>query len=344
MLSLANVTERVSRLTVFLAVAALSTTVAACQAQPRGEEPAQGDVFMGNASPAPSPSTGDPAGEVHPFEAVREMDASGDLLAVRTAGELRVGSLDEILGGAARAYPLDDVCGDVSANNEAFAVGCGQEIRLFTRAGEDRVSIEGDVPVTAAAVTGGGEIVAASRDAKDIRVLRDGEVQRTFPAARETDRLLATSRSGKPDAVVRLNNTDTTIQDLDWQGSRQGGTLRAGLGVGGAATGPEGMVLAADATGSQLLVYNTEDIIRLQMTAPVAEHPWAVAWDTQANLAWITSTATNTAEGYTLATGVPVKKKSFATVPDAQSLIALPDGTIVAASASGKGIQVVSPN
>lgn len=297
---------------------------------------------MGNATPAPSPEAQDPAGTVHPFAAISEIEAAGELLAVRAGSTLHVGTLDEIIAGSAATHSLDDACGDLSPNNATFVTACGSEIRLFTADGAETVAVE--EPATAAAVTTTGEILAASDNDSSVRVIRDGEVAETFTVARETDRLLAApSEDGTPDAVVRLNNFDTTIQDLDWQSGRQGGTLRAGLGVGQVSAAPQGTVLAADTTGSQLLVYNTDDVIRLQMTAPVAESPWAVAWDVPNELAWVGSTATNTAEGYSLATGVPIKQASFATIADAQSLAALPDGTLVLGSASGGGLQVVAP-
>jgi len=325
------------------AVAAVSAAalLAACQTQ---QEPGDGerDVFMGNATAAPSPASSTPAGTVHPFAAVSEMDATGDLLALRSGTELTVGTLDDVTSGRAKKYALDDACGAVSANNGTFVVACGHDIRMYSADGE--ATVHSDAPVSAAAVTTSGEVVAGSHDDKTIRVFRDGSQITAFDAARETDRILSAQRGGdREDAVVRLNNFDTTIQDLDWKGGRQGGTLRAGLGVGGVATGPHGLVLAADATGSQLLVYNTDDIIRLQMSAPVAESPWAVAWDDAQELAWVSSTATNTAEGYSLSTGVPVKKKSVPTVANAQSMVTLPDGTLLIASASGEGLQVVAP-
>ncbi len=333
----------VKKATLMVAAGCAAAALAACQSEPAQDDGQQKDVFMGNASAQPSPPSAGVAGKVYPSAAVTELDATGDLLALRTASELRVGTLDEITAGKGSSYPLDDACGDVSANNRTFVIACGDEIRLITESGENSVGT--DFPATAAAVTTGGEIIAGSREDNTVRVLRDGQTVSEFTVARETDRILAAPRGeGRPDAVVRLNNADTTVQDLDWQSGRQGGTLRAGLGVGGAATGPEGMVLAADATGNQVLVYNTEDIIRLQMTAPVAESPWAVAWELPEQLAWVSSTAVNKAEGYSLSTGVPIKHAGFATVADAQSMVALPDGTLVLASATGDGIQVVSPS
>ncbi len=342
MLGLEGVNVPARKLTVAAAALSAAALLAACQSNPAEDSGNGGDVYMGNATAAASPASSRPAGTVHPFDAVRDLDATGDLIAVRSGGELTVGTLEEITSGRGRKHTLDDACGDVTANNGTFVAACGNDIKLITSDGEQ--TVHSDSPVTAAALTASGEIVAGSHDDKTIRVFRDGKQTGDFDAARETDRILTAPRGGnRDDAVVRLNNFDTTIQDLDWKDGRQGGTLRAGLGVGGVAAGPHGLILAADATGGQLLVYNTDDIIRLQMSAPVGQSPWAVAWDNPKMLAWASSTATNTAEGYSLSTGVPVLKENFATVANAQSMVSLPDGTLLLASASGEGLQVVTP-
>ena len=67
------------------------------------------------------------------------------------------------------------------------------------------------------------------------------------------------------------------------------------------------------------------------------------AWDPAQRLAWVSSLAVNTATGYDISQGVPLKRAEFPTVADAQSIIALDDGTVVAASATGGGIQIVPP-
>lgn len=299
---------------------------------------------MGNATPEASPQAGEVAGQLHSFEAVADLDATGELVAVRTASELAVGTLDAVLDGSAERYPLDPACGDVSARDGTFAVACGSEVRLIDASGQTTFATS--APASVAAVTSTGEVLTGSADKRTIRVYRDGREIDSFSVARETDQLLTVPRAGQPDAAVRVNHFDTTIQDLDLSdigNGRQGGTLRVGLGVGGVATGGDGLVLAADNTGSQLLVYTATDIIRLQQSAPVAESPWGVAWDGEASLAWVTSTATNTATGYDISQGVPLERVSVPTVADARGVVALADGTLVVASASGGGLQVIAP-
>jgi len=298
-------------------------------------------VNMGDASPIESPPATDPAGEVHEYEPVLDLDTTDGLITVRTADAITVGTLDEILGNTAKSWPLEAECGDVSANAGVFAVGCGTTVRTFTTSGADELAVEH--PATTATVTTSGEILAASNEERNVWVYRDGELIKTISVARETDSIQAVPVDGKPDTVVRTNSFDTTIQDLDWTGGRQGGTLRVGLGVGKIAGGEQGLVLAADTTGNQLLVYTSDDIIRLHQTAPVPESPWDVAWDAADRLAWVASTSSNLVTGYDISRGVPLERAQLRTVADVHSTISLDDGTLLLASATGDGIQIITP-
>lgn len=320
-----------------------AAVLAGCGASPEAKiEEAGGEAAanMGSAEPAHSPAAAHPAGEVVDFEAVRDLDATDGVIGVRTDSALITGTLEDIRAGKGDRHELDSSCGEASANAGTFAVACDGEIRLF---GAQEQTIPTDRPVTVATVVSSGEVLAASDSERKVWVFRDGELADTFDVARETDQLQAARVDGQADSVVRTNRFDTTIQDLDWQGKRQGGTLRVGLGVGKIAAGDGGLVLAADSTGSQLCVYTTDSIVRLQQTAPVPDGPWDVAWDPAQRLAWVSSLAVNTATGYDISQGVPLKRAEFPTVADAQSIIALDDGTVVAASATGGGIQIVPP-
>lgn len=100
-----------------------------------------------------------------------------------------------------------------------------------------------------------------------------------------------------------------------------------------------GLLLASDTAGSQLLIYTRMDVIRLNQSMPVDASPWAVAWDPRANIAWVASTATNTVTGYTISTGEPVETARYSTVGNARSITVLDDSTLVVASHSGDGVQ-----
>ena len=300
---------------------------------------------MGNATPDPSPQALDFAGEVLPFDAIEDLDTTDGVIAVRTANELTVGTLAQLQDGSATAHPLARECGDVSANAGTFALGCGNSIMLVHADHPEQAdALDVEEHVTSATVTSSGDVLAGSNSERDVWLYRDGELADTFSVARETDQLQAVPVDGQADSVVRTNRFDTTVQDIDWGNGRQGGTLRAGLGVGKIAAGANGLLLAADATGDQLLVYTTDDIIRLHQMAPAPESPWDVAWDAHNQLAWVASTANNTATGYDISRGVPLQRGELATVGDAQSIATLDDATLLIASASGGGLQVVGPD
>lgn len=292
---------------------------------------------MGNAEPAQSPPTADAAGEVVPFPAVEDVEITEGIIGVRTDGTLLLGSLEEITGGRGSSFDLDDSCGDVTANEGAFAVVCGGTVRTFV--GADERSFTPEEPVTVAAPFHNGRVVAGSNETPKAWVFdSDGNQIDRITVARPTDFVLASG-----DAVVRLNRFDTTIQDIQLDKSRQGGTLRVGLGVGQAAFGEDGMVLASDATGGQLFVYTTDEVVRLHQTVPTDPSPWAVTWDPANKLAWITSTESNTVTAYDISKGVPREQRKLSTVADAQNMISLDDGTLLLASASGAGLQIIPP-
>lgn len=322
--------------------AATSLVLVACGSDVTGD---QLEESMGNATPDPSPQAADPAGTVFPFDAIEDLDTTDGVIAVRTANALTVGTLDQLRDGSAAAHPLSGECGDVSANAGTFALGCGTSIMLVRADDPGQAdTLDVDERVTSATVTSSGDVLAGSNSERDVWLYRDGELADTFSVARETDQLQAVPVDGQADSVVRTNRFDTTVQDIDWGNGRQGGTLRAGLGVGKIAAGANGLLLAADATGDQLLVYTTDDIIRLHQMAPVPESPWDAAWDNSNQVAWVTSTATNTATGYDISRGVPLQRGELATVGDAQSIATLDDATLLIASASGGGLQVVEPD
>lgn len=317
------------------AVLAGSALLLAACSQPPGVP--QDAPDMGNAEPAQSPPAGDIEGEKIDYPAVEDLEVTDGVIGVRADGVLRTGTLDEIKGGAGTTHELAESCGDVTANAGAFVTVCDGEIRVFT--GTDERTFTPDEPVTVAAPLPDGRVIAGSAEEAKVWVFdTDGNQTERITTARPSDFVLAGQ-----DKVVRLNRFDTTIQDIQLDKARQGGTLRVGLGVGQAKFGEDGLVLASDATGNQLLVYTTDEVVRLHQTVPTDPHPWAVAWDPANKLAWITSTEENTATGFDISKGVPLEQRKVGTVADAQHMISLDDGTLILASSSGDGLQIIPP-
>lgn len=312
---------------------------------------------MGNAEPVASPEAADPAGEVIDFDPIQDIDLvpatrtdteiKDGGLGVRAGDKLLVGDIDMLTSGNARETAIDPDAADISANAGKFAVARADhnEVELIDPAAPSNpntiVPVGDDVTV-AAPLFGGGIIAGSDTEERVWIYAEDGTELETFKVARPSDYLLAQEQTDDDDRVVRINRFDTTIQDLHVEG-HQGGTLRVGLGVGKVAFGENGMVLAADATGNRMLVYTTDEVVRLHQMVPSDGGPWDVAWDSKRRLAWVSSTETNTVTAYDLSQGVPLEKGKLNTVADAQSLIVLEDGSLVLGSASGDGLQVIDP-
>ncbi|MCZ9308644.1 hypothetical protein ACUY3K_01835 [Corynebacterium uberis] len=334
--------RRASAALVLICAAALT----ACQAQ-RDDSL---DPDMGNATPAASPAqpahpTGSTVALPAGFDHVTDMETSGNgSIAVRSGERLAVGSVKQFRERTPAVIDVPGHCGDLTATADSFVLACGEEVWVLPAdhpKDVDKKQLGDGERATVAAQLSSGELVTG--DAEDGRLLvhTPGETTRSISVDEGTSQLVAVPATGQRDAVVRACNADTTVQDIDLDHDRQGGRLRVGLGLGQVSVGAEGILLASDTTGSQLAVYTTnDDVIRLHQTLPVDASPWAVAWDQHAHLAWVASTATNTATGYDISQGQPVRKAKVATLANATSMVALPDGSLVLASHSEPTLQI----
>lgn len=338
-------TGRVRSLTALIAATSLALT--ACQ---QGSAPEAGPE-MGNAVAQVSPAATDSDGRVIELPAedseVTDLEVAGDVLGLRTETTLTIGTVEEIEAGDAAVLGTDAICGDLTVTGNTFVLPCDDRVRLIDAddpAREDVRDVTDAAPVTVAALLSTGELIVGSDREAEVTVYRDGEDGPdidTIRVAAPTTQLLAVQVPGEPDAVVRTYNPDTTIQDIDWTNGREGARLRVGVGLGQMTSGPHGLVLVSDNLGPQLAVYTADDVIRLHQTAPVDESPWGVAWDDVHDLAWISSTAENSLVAYDISTGVPVEEHRLDTVADVHNVVVLSDGTLVAASATGDGLQVI---
>lgn len=285
---------------------------------------------MGNATPAASPAEADPAGEIIEIGEVTDLAVAGDVLAARVGDDLLTGTLADFRSGDIETTDAAG-CTDLTATGDKFVLTCGNEVRVL---GGETQSLP--APAQTAVITTTGEIIVAPQGSEDVQVYRDGELTEEFGVAGTTDELLALPREGREDAVVRLNRSETRIQDLIWWDGKQGGTLRAGLGAGSTNGGPDGLAVVSDTSGSQIMIYTADDVIRLQQTAPTPGSPWATAWD--GRLAWVASTETNTATGYDISGGVPVEESEVSTIADVRQMAATGDGLVLG---GGRGLQII---
>ncbi len=222
-------------------------------------------------------------------------------------------------------------------------------VYLATRGGYLRVDLaagaatrvdvagEADTDFTAIAVRADGRLVLGSADGA-VLTLAAGDSANAVSARLKifahVDGLAAQGNS-----VVVLDRGQTSVTEVDDDGTKAEQALRAGEGATTIAADPAGRVLVADTRGGALLVYGTEPLI-LRQAYPVPDAPYGLAGSP--GLAWVSQTATNTVVGYDLSTGIPVEKVRYRTVqqPD---ILAYDDasGTLYVVSGSGGGVQVI---
>ena len=300
---------------------------------------------MGGATPVASPAADKPAGSIVDYSAaIIDLEvADGDILGVRSEENLAIGTVADFEAGDEVNLGVDKQCGDLTATGDRFVLACADGVYLIDATDPDLdTAQETDKPTTVAALTSTGLLITGNDVDENVTVYRDGEEPVEISVQDPGTEMIAVPVDDRHDAVVRIWNETTTIQDVDYPNEREGATLRVGLGVAQMSGGDDGLMVVSDNIGNQLAIYNADDLIRLHMTTPVDDDPWGVAWDSVNSLAWITTLSNNQITGFRISGGLPEEQHRLATVADAHNVVALEDGTLVVASASGDGLQIIT--
>ncbi|MEJ4121248.1 NHL repeat-containing protein [Corynebacterium macginleyi] len=303
-------------------------------------------AVKGNATPAPSPSGTDPVGTVINFkEDITDLAAVKDTIAVRTADQVHIGNQGDFAAKKAKNIDIDSTCGDLSSSASGFVLACPARVLLIDPSAPEspeEIAMNEDFQVTAATQISTGEVFVTADNTAVVGRYKDDTRDGEISVEAGSDQILAVPNADGDDGIVRIQRSDSTIQNIDWPKDRAGGRLRVGQGVGQIAVGDNGVVLASDTEGGRIAIYTSDDVVRLHQYGVVDGTPWAVAWDDSRELAWVTTTDNNIAHAYSIDKGVPKSRGDFATLADAQNIAALSNGTIVVASASGQGLQFVT--
>ena len=149
----------------------------------------------------------------------------------------------------------------------------------------------------------------------------------------------ADALASTPKGVSVLDRRQTSVTDLDLDDGTLGVALRAGEGAAGMTSDEFGRLLVTDSTGTELLVFTSHDLL-MRQRFPVGSQPWAIAYDEQSGVAWVTLPALNEVVGYTLDTGIPVETQRLATVRQPNSIaVDQNTGDLYIGSATGDGLQ-----
>lgn len=286
------------------------------------------------------PVSGTPDGVVRPL-------GTPGLAAVfdaRTASLTVLGPADRltVFGATPRTVALPAqahaLTGDGAGHVYLAAKGGYQDVDVATGA-VSRVDIAGQADTEFTAITRRADrrVVLGSADGALVTLGAGNSADSVSANLRifaRVDGLVAQGNS-----VVVLDRGQTSVTEVDDDGTKAEQALRAGEGATTIAADPAGRVLVADTRGGALMVYGTEPLI-LRQAYPVHDAPYGLAGS--GTLAWVSQTATNTVVGYDLATGIPVEKVRYRTVQQPDHL-AYDDasGTLYVVSGSGAGVQVI---
>ncbi len=292
----------------------------------------------------PASAAASPPVTRNPDGAVRALDTPG-LAAVfdaRTAALVVLGPADRLTvfgAGAPRTValpaPARALTGDGAG--QVYLAHRGGYLRVDVATGavsHEDIASEAETEFTAIARRADGRLTLGSADGAVLTLAADNTVSADLKIFSHVDGLVAQGNS-----VVVLDRGQTSVTEVDDDGTKAEQALRAGEGATTIAADPAGRVLVADTRGGALLVYGTEPLI-LRQAYPVRDAPYGLAGSS--TLTWVSQTATNTVVGYDLATGIPVEKVRYRTVQQPDHL-AYDDasGTLYVVSGSGAGVQVI---
>ncbi|MGH3823878.1 MAG: YncE family protein [Pseudonocardiaceae bacterium] len=304
------------------------------------------------AEPAVAPPGGSiPAGTIVPLGS----PASEVVVDPRT-GTVAVALLDpprlllRTLDGAtpARQVPLPGPAGDLvlAAEGDALLVpvtapGCLIRVPL-TGGAPSRTDLDG--PARGVVVVGGVTVVALG---DRLAVLNGNTVLENTarPPIRgfvEATRLVPTGAPAGTKIGV-LDRGRTAVSVVDLASGEVSPALRAGNGAADAVADRFGRMLVTDARDGELLAFAGDPPV-LRQRFPLPGAPYALAYDSQRDLAWVSLTGRDEVVGLGVAGGEPVVIHRFPTVHQPNTVAVDPvSGRVLVASASGAGLQVIDP-
>ncbi|MFC4851908.1 YncE family protein [Actinophytocola glycyrrhizae] len=303
----------------------------------------QGDELMVTDNPVAATAAVSPPAAATPAGAVTAL--TDDVVAMAfepESGTLAVAGKDTL-----RLYPLADTLGDPRTVDVA-AGSLTVEEGAFLAAGEHqvvRVAVDGGTSPAgsfrgepAGTAPHDGRILVAMRDEHAVAVVEGAEVQRMISGdMMSVDQVLSTG-----EGAVVLDRLRNAVFELDVPGASVSQGLRAGQGATNAVTDRFGRVLVTDTRGGALLAFSLDPLL-MRQNYPVAGAPYAIAYDAERDLAWVTLTERNEVVGYDVAGEEPEEKYRFPTVSQPNTVAVDPrTGRVMVASGTGDGIQVIA--
>lgn len=333
-----------SRFAAAVVAVALAASLVACGDDDVSSGSGAGDVpTVEPATPAASPpESGQLPGTV--------VQTSGGTALAQAGTQVAVLGTDRLLrlltppGAADTPAPREVELPGVTAvveDGDGFLAATPDQIARVGRDGAVTRVAGGQGTVLSLAVAG-DQILVGTSDGH-LRVLnRSGELQRDiYDFVQVNQILVAPESSDVAGQVIVVDRAQSMVAPVDIATGDRKAALRAGNGAAVATIDSYGRVLLTNTPDDQLLGFFGTPIV-MRFRYPVAAAPWAVAWDQNQKLLWVSTTADNQAIGYDLSTGEPRELMRLATVGQVAAMRIDPaSGMLYLISQRGDGLQAV---
>ncbi|NLG47048.1 hypothetical protein [Gordonia sp. (in: high G+C Gram-positive bacteria)] len=235
--------------------------------------------------------------------------------------------------------------GALTAAGAGF-VGAGRDglVRIDAQGAvtEQQVDLGG---VLSVAVTGDDRVLVGNDRGRLLVLDADGKIERNIGGfVRVDDITVAPASAGeRAGQVMVLDQAQSAVVPVDIDTGELKAALRAGDGATQAVVDEYGRVLVSGTRTDEVFAFYGQPIM-MRMRAPVPSSPYALAFDNQRKLLWVSSTAENIVTAYDVATGEAKERHRVASLPQVTSMDVDAAGTLLIASGRDASLQVVFPN
>lgn len=186
------------------------------------------------------------------------------------------------------------------------------------------------------------QVLVGTADGRLMIYSRDGELAREIRGFVRVDQITVAPEGADlaERQVAVLDLAQSAVIPVDISDGELLAALRAGNGAGQAVVDHYGRILVSGTRDDEIYGFFGQPLV-MRFRYPMADSPYAVGFDQQRNLLWVTATEDNSALAFDLGTGVPEPRYRIPTVmqPDALTVDS-ESGTVYVLSADGAGLQV----
>jgi hypothetical protein len=327
-----------------LCVIAATVLLTGCGSGDDSSTPDVPTVTPASASPAPAGAAASPAGTVVATPAgSRGLALSGDLVAVLDpAGTtvLRLRANDPT--AAAQPVQTPALARLIGSGDGAFlGVGPGVVVEVAGDGTVTTTEVDTNDP-TALARTANGDVLVGTADGRVLVLDTDLSPVREIDGFVRVDDITVAPDSAdlSSEQVVVLDRAQSSVTPINLTDGDLGPALRAGNGATNSTVDHFGRVLVANTRDGEIIGFFGSPLV-MRFRYPVPGGPYAVDYDDERNLMWVSTTANNEVVAYDLSGGEPAEMRRLQAVAQPDT-IAVDDatGTVYVLSQRG-GLQII---